>query len=207
MSSVGRGRKCAFGAKILEFCQIGDGSGSKPANVLEARSGSQPQVVGTRPCARGVRRSTGTTLALLRARSEALGAAMRRAAVLPATHRDRRVTEAFESCQNAKLQIAKKCVPAEDPRCADALGEGRGGAASTISRGEARACPRFGCASQQSPSDLMALDSFPPRSAGAGELSGRFRNAGALRMGAGSVRTLAFLRANASTFAERDILV
>ena len=60
----------------------------------------------------------------------------------------------------------------KSPRAPEALGEARGGAASTISLTEARPGPRFGCASQQSPSDLMALDSLPPRSAGAEELSG-----------------------------------
>ena len=140
--------------------------------MLEARSGAQPEAVEARPGAQGGRRGAGTTLALLRARSEALGAAMRRAAVLPATHRDRRVTEAWESCQNSKMQIVKNGVPDEDPRCPVALGEDREGAASTISRREAQACPRFGCPSRQSHSDLIASDSFGGVFIGAEELSG-----------------------------------
>ena len=95
-------------------------------------------------------------LALLRARREPLGAAMRRAAVLPATHRGRRVTEAFESCQNAKMQFVKKCVPAEDPCYAEALGEGRGGGNSTISRREAWACPQSRCPPQQSEGPILS---------------------------------------------------
>ena len=170
VSSVGRGRKCAFGATILEFRQIGDGSRSKPANVIEARSGAQPEAVGRRPCARGRRAGhRGDAGAVA---GEARAAPRRRAAVLPATHRGRAAS--LKHSNHVKMQkcTSSKKNPGEDPRCAEALGEGRGGAASTISRGEARACPRFGCASQQSPSDLMALDSFPPRSAGAEELSG-----------------------------------
>ena len=138
---------------------------------------------------------------------EARGAPMRRAAVLPATHRDRRVTEAFESCQNAKMQFVKKCVPAEDPCYAEALGERRGGAASTISRREAQACPRFGCPSRQSPSDLMASENFGEVFIGAEVLSRRSFQAGAGPGGAKNPRRQLFSRSMTPRRAERDILV
>ena len=38
-------------------------------------------------------------------------------------HRERRVCEAFESCQNAKMHFVKIWAPAEARRCAEALGE------------------------------------------------------------------------------------
>ena len=172
VSSVGRGRtcKCAFGAKILEFRQIGDGSRSKPANDLEARSGAQPQAAGTRPGASG--RTRGHTGRRSRCcERDARDVPRRQAAVLPATHRERRVS-AFESCQNAKMHFVKVGAPAEARRCAEALGEARGGDPGTVSRREAQACPQFGCPSRQSHSDLIASDSFGGVFIGAEELSG-----------------------------------
>ena len=169
MSSVGRGRKCAFGAKISDFRQIGDGSRSKPANDLEWRDRERSRRLQGRGLAR--RGGRGGTPGDARAvASEKRGGVLLCCPPLIASVASAR--HSFESCQNAKMHFVKIWSPAEARRCAEALGAARGGAPGTISRREAQACPQFGCPWRQSHSDLIASDSFGGVFIGAEELSG-----------------------------------
>ena len=116
VSSVGTGRKCAFGATTGDLRQVGAESRSKSTNAREARYRRRPAAARPRPGALGCRRGSGATLALWRARREALRGG---AATVPPAHCSR--AGAFESCQKSKLHFtfsgrgSKFCNKPRDP--------------------------------------------------------------------------------------------